>query len=597
MDHLAEAQEKFRNSKDSLIRKKWVENYKRNLLYYEGDQWQNSNFSKELREIKASEYTANQISRILNLYTSLQIRSGKRPNFNVEDDISNESFVIDSLKQLNYKMQAKSDYTFNSSLKFTNLLISGIGCSSYQQENNDTIPLYENIDPFEIFLDPDDTTPRYTKSSFIGRSYFSPLHECERVFPKFKKYFRELVEGNTSSDITQTTASAIDLDQWTLGKSIRLVEIQTKKLEKGYKITVITGEREFLQDFKKRSFLIFKDQLELSTANVQEHFPDSEIIIEEKQVSRIYQTIYSGDNLLEHRPLPIQVPDQKRFSYLPVVLYRDSEGVPYGVINLFIPLQDMRNYLYSSLLHYMDAKTLIVNLSANVLPADRANMETAIRRELSLKRGIIYSQSEKDYKLHEHSGEIIAKLQLLEQNSKDFEVLSGLYNNELSGIENKNMSGVAINMRTINSMNAQNHILLAYDAMLVEEGYCFLDFVKSVVDAEVSFKYKQDGKVQIGQIDFTHKTLNYAVYVEIGSNFLSNAEEDRVRFNEILNSPNAAMLMSSELFLKMSGFSGDKASEIVKEFKKLNEQQNQGQPEAGDQPLPQELAMLNTGQS
>ena len=249
--------------------------------------------------------------------------------------------------------------------------------------------------------------------------------------------------------------------------------------------------------------------------------------------------------------------------------------------------------MWSELLHYCDAKTLIVNLQA-APQADRATAEKVIRKELSKKRGVVTTNTGSDYNVIKHNEELQARLNLLEVNDKEFENLSGLYNTELSGTEDKNMSGVAINLRGINTMNAQNHILLAYDNMMILEGMSVLNIFKSNDIGNINIKYKHENKKRNVQFDLEYKTLSYDVYVDTVSNFNNTAEEDRTRFESLLQSPTGQLVLSSPYFLQIAGYDSNKAQEIAEEYLRITMGQ-EGSPEeenlieGADNPMPENM--------
>ena len=596
--HLEKAQSLFGYSKDSTLRSDWANNYEKCLKYYEGDQWQDKSLVEEMKMIGAKPYTFNQIERITNLYTSLQIRSGKRPSVSIKDSLKNEEVITRDVKELLHKIHTDSNYTYESSKKFTDMLIGGIGWSNYGVcENAPSKIKYERIDPFEMYFDPDDLSLKLDNSSFVARTHFLPKHILLKRFPRFKDYFNDLIPDDikNSDAFESNMRSQIDLDIWNKGRMGRIVEVQHKETEKGYKITLTSRMRDILEDWEKRIVYVFKSDIDNLDEYLEQNYADMpfDISYEEVDVNRIYQTIYSGDNLLEHKPLENQTANQSSFSYSPIIMRKDELGLPYGVVNTFISLQDSRNYLWSELLHYCDAKTLIVNLQA-APQADRATAEKVIRKELSKKRGVVTTNTGGDYNVIKHNEELQARLNLLEVNDKEFENLSGLYNTELSGTEDKNMSGVAINLRGINTMNAQNHILLAYDNMMILEGMSVLNIFKSNDIGNINIKYKHENKKRNVQFDLEYKTLSYDVYVDTVSNFNNTAEEDRTRFESLLQSPTGQLVLSSPYFLQIAGYDSNKAQEIAEEYLRITMGQ-EGSPEeenlieGADNPMPENM--------
>lgn len=601
---LKDLQDFYEYASNSTIRQKWLDSYQVNLSFYTGDQWLDEEMARDMKDIGAKPYTYNNIEPLVNAYVSLQIRSSKRVGYEAVTDNPQHVLIAEHLKQLAYSIQTRNDHVFFSSQKFTSSLIGGIGWSYFSYDNDEF--KYDYVDPTEIFWDPDDRSLRLDNSSYVCRVRYVPAIKLKNEYPKFDEQFEDMVDKNSinpsenisetlpygnnfnhgSENITHTgTGTDVDDGQWTRGRSIKIIEVYYKKPETYYETTAIfplekTEENEAVTEHK---FSTFDEEL------AKKYSIDGNI--ETKKGTQIWRGVYCDDLLLEHNPIIAQVPNQQYLPLVPIVLRRNQQGVPYGVVDNLIPAQQTHNFLWSTTMHYLDAKTLITT-DTN---ADDELKREDLRTEMRLKNGVIYTQDMKSMQLLDHEANLTYRMNLLKSNYREFETQTGLYD-ELKGEQTNAVSGVAIKQRASNSMNAQNGMILSYENMLISEGKIMLDSIKGVKGFKRSFKFMQEGKDTTASLDESVALLGFEVYPDTSANFSSSIEEEKVRFSELLESPNLQLLLTSATFLKEIGFTEKAAHSLSEEYQKITGMQQMLEEQAAQEELQQKEQEVQNGQ-
>jgi hypothetical protein len=548
-------------ARNNRLRQKWLDRYRRNLRFYCGEHWDTSVLT-HLENIKATPYTVNRIEPLVNAYSSLQIQSNKRIGFKSTTNSTLHEQLADDMSDLAHVIQTQNDSPFYSSLKYTDALIGGVGYSHFCYEDGNFF--YDRISPFEIWGDPDDSSPRYEKGNFICRSYFAPVIALKKRYPKFASYFESLVSQSNISDCSFNTSDlndiANDTAMWSMGRSVRIVEIYYKESSDYFQTNALPSDEENESLSTEYSFDTFNEEFAIQKS--------SNGIIHKRKGTRIFKGAFTDGILLEHGAIVEQVPNQKYFPILPLCLKRDHEGVPYGVVDNLISLSKALNYVWTKTIHGIDQKILI---SSNINQDIEATEEKWIEK-LQQKIAVIISANPSDAKLYTPEQTLPYFFNLLNRLDVEFEQSTYLFD-ELKGNQTNAVSGVAIQQRAVNSARVQNPLNMAYDHMLLSEGQLLLDTVKGIKDFNYTFNHSQDGKTNLRTLDSMISAVNFEVYADVVPNFSSSIEEERAKFAELLNSNNPAFAMSSPLFLKELGFR--KYNELSEEYIKLISGQKQ----------------------
>jgi hypothetical protein len=572
---LKDLQDYYEYANNSAVRQQWLNQYLINLSFYRGNQWLDPNILKDMQDIGATPYTYNNIEPLVNTFVSLQIRSSKRVGYEASSDNPEHVKLAEYLKHLAYEIQTQNDYVYFSSQKFTSSLIGGIGWSYFTYKNDKFC--YEYIDPIEVLWDPDDRSARLDDSNFVCRVHYVQALKLKNQYPEHAKEFEQMVEENSTnpSDYTayntvsessfwnqfgsgsNTVGNPQDDGAWVRGRSIKIVEVFYKKSAKYYETTVIFPEDSTGNAIPNEQLFNTFDESIAKDKSV-----NGEIVI--KDGTQIWHGVFCDNLLIENNPIAEQIPNQKYLPLTPVVLKRDYQGLPYGVIDNLISPQKTHNFLWSTTLHYLDAKTII----ASDEQVDKDKLREFLKDEMRSKNGVAFVKNPRELQVLDHEKNLNHRMNLIQANYKEFETQTGLYD-ELKGEKTNAISGVAIAQRANNSMNAQNALILAYENMIISEGKLMLDTIKGLNNFQYSFKFFANGRNQSATLDDSISLLNFEVYPDVSPNFSSTIEEEKARFAELMNSPNPALLMSSPLFLRELGFRENIAYELSEEYLRI----------------------------
>ena len=562
-DLLDESKEIFRYLSDSQIRKRWLENDIINLDYYYNNQWYNLDEKKALLDISCKPITVNRIKPILDRYLSIIIKSGKRSGFLPTSNSQYQFNISNYIKNWAFNTQTQNNHTFYSSLKFLSTCSSGIGWSKFWYENNRF--WYESVNSREMYPDPDDLSPRLDNQNVVARSYFVNIVNLKQLYPKYASKFQELIDrnGKGSSNYYEDFSEIPD-DTWVQGKSIRIVELFTKKNDTYFETTGDIKVNEKTERQIDNSYQEI-DSVVFSTFSEDLVKKKSTGKVETKIGTKIYKTVFCEDLLIYHGAIAEQVPNQVFFPYVPMVYSRNHRGDFIGITNYMIELQDLWNIEISKLFHYSNSKTTFINPDSSNYNWDE--LRKSLEIETKKKRGFVKC-SPKDVSVVDNSNNIQGILNSLDMLNREFQNLSGLFD-DFAGKPTNAESGVAIQNRVNTTLNAQNPLILAYEYMITSEGRLMLDTLKGIENFKQVLNYYNEGKQNSAVLDSDIAMLNFEVYPTTVPNFSSSIEEEKELFNSILSSGVADLLLSSPLFLQQCGMGEVNSYKLSNEYKKV----------------------------
>ena len=560
---LDDSKELFKYLADSQIRKTWIENDIINNDYYYNKQWNNHKDKVGLEQIGCDPITVNRIKPIIDRYLSILIKSGKRVGFLPTTNSQYHFNIANYIKNWAFNVQSQNSHSFASSLKCQSALSSGIGWSHFYYENNRF--WYEWVNSREMYFDPDDLSPRLENQNVIARSYFVNVVKLKNLYPKYVTEFDNMVANSKNNQYTFVEDfTAIPVDIWVNGKSIRIVELYEKKSDKYFESTcdipvTDNNDRQIdntYKEFDDTIFTTFNEDLVNQKATGK---------VDIKTGTRIYKTVFCNDILLYHGAIAEQVPNQTFFPYVPMIYSRNMNGDFIGSTNYMIELQNLWNVEISKLFHYANSKLTMCNPKASSM--DYEQFVRMYNIESKKKRGFIQVDP-KDITVVDNSNDIKGILNSLDMLNREFQNLSGLFD-DFAGKPTNAESGVAIQNRINTTLNAQNPLVLAYEYMLTSEGRIMLDTLKGIENFKQVISFYNEGKQDSAVIDSNISLLNFEVYPTTSPNFSSSIEEEKEIFNTILGSGLADMLLSSPYFLQQEGIGEVSSYKLAAEYKRV----------------------------
>ena len=567
---LQELKDYFNYSINSEVRKKWRMQYDENLKFYYGDQW-NEELKQEFADVGAMPFVVNRIEPIVTTYVSLQISARRRIAFKPTTGVDQHSLLAEYLNNMVYTIQSQNDFQNKSTQKYTDALIGGLGWTHFGYEPNSYQTFfYDYVDPREIYWDPDDQSPRLEDSNFVCRSYFVSGVKLKERYPKYTDYFDQLIGKNVTNSNGSTPYADLnnseDLEEnWVIGRSARIVEVYYKKNVKYYE-AIVSFETEDQDAIKTyRYFNTFDEEL----ANIRKA---NGTTVKELEGTQIWKGVFCADVLLEHGAISSQVPNQKHFPLLPLCLKRNYLSIPYGIVDGLIPLSTSLNYVWTKTIHGLNSKYLIID-------EDNANLEKMrpiLRKELNRRDGMIFSKNPHQVQLINSETMLPHLEKTLQRIDVEFEQRTQLFD-ELKGEQTNAISGVAIQARATNSARSQNPLHATYEHMLFSEGQLILDTIKGIKDFKYAINYYKDNKINYGVLTDDISMISFEVSADTAPNYSSSNEEEAARFEALLNSPSAALVLSDPLFLEKLGFTDNDAQSLNEAYLRILQGQQQAQ--------------------
>ena len=585
---LQDLQDFYDYARNSNIRRKWYLQYIENLKYYRGDQWSDE-FKIEFEKLGVYPFSVNRVEAIVNAYSSFQIQSNKRIVFRANTDSEDHKRIAEYLTFLATTVQTQNDHSFFTAQKFNAALLGGIGWSHFYYDDGKFYSY--SVDPSEMYWDPDDATPRLDSQNFCCRSYFISVVTAKNRWSEYAQYFEDITNYaqnvNPEREIIFNNIGSDDSGIWTMGRSVRIVEVFYKKQADYYETKVVYPSDEDLLAAQQRGENIpdpnsivrtemlfktfYKDIAKARSVNGE---------IKKVKGTRIWKGVFCNEILLEHGPYEPSIPNQQYFPYIPTVLRRDYLGIPYGVVDNLLPLATALNYIWAKTVHAFDAKYIITH----DVTTNKAKEAQIIEAELKKKVGVLFSREPQNVKLYQSEATLPYLFNLLQRVDTEFELTTYLFD-ELKGNQTNAVSGVAIEARESQSARvSQTALSLIYLYLLVSEGKLMLDTIKGIKNLDYSFSYYNSGEVNMVSLGDEVSCLNFEVYVDTAQDFPSTAEENRSKLMELMNSNNPALAFSSPMFLQdIAGFDKNKANEYAEEFLRITGAQQPAQ-EASQSP-------------
>lgn len=574
---LQELQNYYQYAANNDVRKKWFEQHIESLRVYYGEQW-DKKMREDIERLGGIPLVINRVEPIITNYVSLQINNRKRIAFKPSTNIQRHATLAEYLNNMLYNIQTQNDFQHYSTQKYTDSCIGGLGWTYFGYDNNaQNTFFYDYVDPREVYWDPDDNSTRLENSNFVCRTYYVQVNLLKERYPKFAEYFDDLTSDPKNQTSPSNDMSYYTTDEphntWVRGRSVRIVEVYYKKEAKYYEGTVVfnndqTLSEEVIENQVEQYFCTFDQEY---AESIKE--PGTEL--KELQGTQIWKGVYCCDALLESGALYPQIPNQKYFPLVPLVLRRNYFGMPYGLVGGLSDISKALNYVWSKAIHGLDAKHLICEKDHSF---DMSKDGEAFLNEMSKKRGIIALKNAKDAQFFTSEGILPFLFQSLQRIDIEFEQRTQLFD-ELKGNQTNAVSGVAIQQRTINSARNQNPLSSTYDHMLISEGKLMLDTIKGITDFRYAFNYYKDGKVNYGTLDNEISSINFEIYSDIAPNYSSSNDERIARFEALLASPNPALVLSSPVLLKSWGIPDNEAQALNAAFLAVTQGgQQEGQP-------------------
>ena len=291
-----------------------------------------------------------------------------------------------------------------------------------------------------------------------------------------------------------------------------------------------------------------------------EELVEKEADIEEKKGERIMRTLFLDNTLLEHAPLDATFPNQKDFSYIPIVYQRRFKtGVPYGLLESMKDIQRDCNVRITKSVHAINSSRVI--FEGNPMPGKDIEK---IRQELKNTDSVIVLPKESKFQITSNAPLGEEQIKIVQLYLDLMQRVTGIYD-EMLGIPTNATSGVSQNIRQINSVRNNVFAFDNFSSMKKREARFILDMIQSGGDENISVEILSPEERDIivmnlkrevnGKAFFFNdiRTLPVSLYVEEVPDYQSTFEEQRATFESLLSNAHAQWLMLSPDLMRRLG--------------------------------------------
>jgi hypothetical protein len=554
---------------------------------YDGNQWHPQDL-ETLKERGQRPLTNNYINNMINAASGIEIQTKFRSavrSFHHDEESFKKAKALTSFL---YYIQETEKIPYKQSLKARDAFTCGIGWSNTFKEKKGGYK-YQYVHPWNMLPDPDDLSPQYTNSAFVGCKRYMSIPHIKRYWPDSSKEITELETffnesygyGNQSAELLdrQSTGFSDIFYASPGGNRLLIVEVQWKETKNSY--CGIDDQGNYFETFNQEEAEELAESKKKITIN--------------KNASQIMRAVFCDNILLEYAPLEPRIPNLQDFSYIPIVLMREFvSGMPYGLVKLMTDPQREINSRHTKALFLDGSKSIIAD-------GDMMNGRDIekLRKEAKRADSVFLKPSGTDLKIMPNNPLGESQMRMLEKSEQQIQMVSGIFK-DLLGSPSNAQSGIAIERRQVQSI--KNHIY-AFDSiklMKQRETEFLLQLIKSSGEENIAFSnildeeereyfilnlVKEDmhgNKVMFNDV----RTLPVSVYVEEVPDYASSFEERRDNFSKLLSNPSAPLIMRSGMLMKdMLGFrDGDKIAEEIKNAQKEIDQENTQKQQGVQQP-------------
>lgn len=459
--------------------------------------------------------------------------------------------LAEALTHLLFYIQEHQDVPYKGSLKFRDSLICGIGWSNLCKE--DGVIFYDYVHPFNILPDPDDLSLQYTLMRYVCRKRWMRPDRVRAQWPQTSKDidFSEEVsdgyyQGLYSPEMMDRQTLSTDIVPLSTGVNpsrVLVVEVQYKVPCKVY-----TG-----LDTQGRSFETFK----LETA---EELTRSGGEIEETKGERIMRTVFSGNTLLEHAPLDATFPNQRDFSYIPVVFQRRFKtGVPYGLLESMKDIQRDCNVRVTKSVYAINSARVV--FEGNPMPG--RDIET-IRKELKTADSVILLPKDSKFQVSNNAQLGEEQLKIVDLYLNLIQRVTGIYD-EMLGVQTNATSGIAQHIRQVNSVRTNVFAFDNFSQMKKREARFLLTMIQAGGEKNLAVELLSQNERESIILNLTRlingkpvifndiRSLPVSLYIEEVPDYQSSFAEQKATFESLLSHAHAQWLMLSPELLRRLG--------------------------------------------
>lgn len=325
----------------------------------------------------------------------------------------------------------------------------------------------------------------------------------------------------------------------------------------------------------------------------------SEREIEETYSERVMRTLFLDNTLLEHAPLDFALPESKDFSLIPIVFQRRFRtGVPYGLLEAMKDIQRDCNVRVTKSVYAINSSNLI--FEGNPLPGADINR---IKKELKSADSVIILPKDSKFQISSNAQLGEEQLKIVELYLNLIQRVTGIHD-EMLGMQTNATSGVAQNIRQVNSVRNNVFAFDNFSQMKKRESLFILGMLQSGDDENIAVQILTPEENEVMILNLTRtiggrkvifnnvRTLPLSLYIEEVPDYKSTFEEQKATFEALLGNAHAHwMMLSPELLRRLGVRDPEKIAAEMRQAlqeKSMMEQSAAGRtPQDASQPLQQ----------
>lgn len=454
--------------------------------FYDSKQWS----PEEKAEIEGR----GQIPTVINLLrqkikglSGVEITQRQRIKYQPRSTRPDDDNNADILSQLALYVQDKNDAVSIRSEVFKEGLVAGLGVQ--ESDLYDDLPCIKKVDYREFFWDTSDFSWDMSDSRFRGQRKWYNVEDVISMFPDQAAAIRTKL-GMTGNDdypqpIPYTTQAAPNDATYVLEDPanyvdktrgrVLVVKLEYRCKELCYEYVDSLGR--LIRSFDKKD--MEKSRISVDQARKMGWFG---LVSRELMVYRYYTCVFIDELELYHEPdASAAKPD---FNLQVMLIDRDNDGVPTGVVWHAIDAQKEYNKRRSKMMHALNTVRVVAD-------ADAVENPEELRREVARPDAVIIKRAGKELDITTNTDIAKSQFEVMQQSAQEVQTTTGIYD-EMLGIQTNAVSGVAIQNRQNSGIKQQVPSFDRFRAFMQKHGELLLILIQQAFSVQQVVRITDD---------------------------------------------------------------------------------------------------------
>ncbi|NBV54787.1 MAG: hypothetical protein EBR79_03645, partial [Proteobacteria bacterium] len=432
---LAKVKGWFEEAVTSAAYSAWRSEARQAWDFYDGSQWTAEEVER-LGEHGQAAIVINRIGSKIDNLTGGEVNGRTRVVYRSRSGVAAEEEMARVLTDVGLFVAERGEQGVELSQMFKASLVAGIGWLDVGVEEGHEGPqiFTRAEDEMAVVWDPLSRRFDLSDARFVARERWLDEAGVKQLFAERGKKVLGRLQRQSGSNMgggvllsDPLTVAYTDSEQ----QMFRVVEVQFKEAVKQWRVRLADGRL-------------------MATFDKAEAESDGVAVEEVVEIPRVMVAYFSGDVLLDVRPLAYQHND---FTLVPMVYKRHrADGRPYGLVRSAIDPQRELNKRRSKAMHLLNTAQVIADIDAVEDP-------NILAREAARPDGMILKRPGKDLRIIRNSDLAASQVGVMEQAGRDIQEVMGVFDETLGKASNA-VSGVAITQRQLASSLTQ---MLVFD--------------------------------------------------------------------------------------------------------------------------------------